>query len=58
MPAVWKKWQSMNSEAFSLKTTVNQLDLLKKAVITQSNIWKKKDLLLSGTKLIEKNSRS
>ena len=44
----------MNTETLSLKTIINELDLLKKAVLIQSNIWKRKDLLLLATKLIEK----
>ena len=54
MTVLWKRWQSMNTETLSLKTIINELDLLKKAVIVQWNIWKRKDLLLLATKLIEK----
>ena len=43
----------MNSETLSLKTIINELDLLKKKVIIQWNVWKK-DLLLLANKLIEK----
>ena len=44
----------MDSETLSLKTITNELDLLKKKVIIQWNVRKKKDLLLLVTKLIEK----
>ena len=38
---------------FIFKNIINELDLFKKAVIIQWNIWKK-GLLLLATKLIEK----
>ena len=44
----------MKSETLSLKTIINNLDFLRKTVISQWNVWKKKDLLLLATKLIEK----
>ena len=44
----------MYSETLPLKTIINELDLLKKNVIIQWNVWKKKDFLLLATKLIEK----
>ena len=44
----------MNSETLSLKTIMNKLDLLKKKVNIQWNVWKKKDLLLLATKLIKR----
>ena len=43
----------MKSETLSLKTNLNKLDSLKKAVIIQWNTWKKY-LLLFAKKLIEK----
>ena len=45
----------MKSETLSLKTNLNKLDSLKKAVIIQLNT-SKKDLLLFAKKLIEKNT--
>ena len=42
----------MKSETLSLKTIMNRLDFLKKAIIIQYNAWKK-DLLLAN-KLLEK----
>ena len=44
----------MKSETLSLKTIINNLDFLRKTVISQWNVWKKNDLLLLATKLIEK----
>ena len=44
----------MKSETLSLKTITNNLDFLRKTVISQWNVWKKNDLLLLATKLIEK----
>ena len=44
----------MNSETLSLKTIMNKLDLLKKKVNIQWNVWKKKDLLLLATNLIKR----
>ena len=44
----------MKSETLSLKTIINNLNFLRKTVISQWNVWKKKDLLLLATKLIEK----
>ena len=38
---------------FIFKNIINELDLFKKAVIIQLNVWKK-GLLLLATKLIEK----
>ena len=38
---------------FVFKNIINELDLFKKAVIIQLNVWKK-GLLLLATKLIEK----
>ena len=43
----------MKSETLSLKTIINALYFLKKAVI-QWNTWKKKDLLSLANKSIEK----
>ena len=43
----------MNSETLSLKTVINKLDLLKKAIINQRNV-RKEDLFLLATKLIDK----
>ena len=43
----------MNPETLSLKTVINELDMLKKEVIIQWNVWKIK-LLLLALKLIEK----
>ena len=37
-----KKCQSMKSENVSLKTIINELNFLKKAVIIQWNVWKEK----------------
>ena len=42
----------MKSKTLSLKTIINKLDFLKKAVIIPWNAWKK-DLLLLANKLIE-----
>ena len=36
------KCQSMNSEILSLKTIMNELDLLKRKVIIQWKVWKKR----------------
>ena len=52
-PALQKWCQSMKSETLSLKTIINELNFLRKAVAIQWNVWKK-DLLLLATKLTEK----
>ena len=46
---------STNPETLSLKTIINEFDLLKKKFIIQWNLWDK-DLLFLATKLIEKIS--
>ena len=38
-PSAIKKWQSINLETLSLKTILNELDLLKKEVIIQWKVW-------------------
>ena len=45
----------MKSKTLSLNTIINELDILKKAVVIQWNAWKKKkkDLLLLANKLTE-----
>ena len=40
--SIMKRWQSMDSEALSLKTITNDSGLLKKEVIIQWNVWKEK----------------
>ena len=42
------KWETLSS-----KTIKNELNFLKKLVIIQWKVWKKKDLLLFATKLTE-----
>ena len=49
-----KIWQSVKSEIISLKTIINELDFLKKTVIVQWNIQKKKNQQLFANKLTEK----
>ena len=49
-----KKDDNQNSDTLSLKTIINELDLLKKAVIIQQDIFLKKDLLLLANKFIKK----
>ena len=43
----------MKTETFSLKNIINKLDFLKKAVIIQWKILKKKSLLLFASQLVE-----
>ena len=40
MPVLWKRCQSMSSVTLSLKTIINELDLLKKVAIIQQHVWK------------------
>ena len=48
----------MKSDALSLKTIIKELDFQRKTVIIWWNAWKKKDLLLLASKLIDKNPDS
>ena len=47
------KWETLSS-----KTIKNELNFLKKSVIIQWKVWKKKDLLLFATKLTEKKQKT
>ena len=44
----------MKSETLSLKTSIKELDFLRKTVIIQWYIWKKKKRIVVATKLTEK----
>ena len=54
MPKLQKRCQSLKSETLSLRTAINELDFLKKAVIIPWNSWQKIYFLLLANKLIEK----
>ena len=44
----------MNSETLSLRTIINELDLLKKEVIIQWNAWKGKERSIAACKQINR----
>ena len=54
MPKLQKRCQSLKSETLSLRTVINELDFLKKAVIIPWNSLQKIYFLLLANKLIEK----
>ena len=53
MPELQKRYLSMKSENLSLKTIINELNLLKKQLLFNKTL-ESKDLLFLANKLIEK----
>ena len=54
IPSSIKRWQQKNSKTLSLKTIIDELDLLKENSYYSMKLRKKKDFLSLATKLIKK----